>query len=300
MNTIKTTRIYAVATLAALLAACNTMPDRNNALEHARTHLQSAQNDPQLATLAADELKRATEALARADQARAKGASITDIDQLSYIADERVTIAQETAASRAAQATVAGASAERDKLRLAKRTQEADTAQAQLAVSQQTNARQGTELVAAQMTAQRGSERISELEQQLSDMGARKTDQGMVVTLGGVLFYTGQAKLLPAAQHDLRKLADFFKRNPQRTALIEGNTDNVGGGNANMNLSQHRADAVKTALVDLGVAADHLRTGANGEDKPVATNATAAGRQMNRRVEVIFAPVRDDTAASVQ
>ena len=283
VNTINTTRTLSVATLALLLAACNTMPDRNNALEHARTHLQSAQQDPQLASLAADELKRATESLARADQAYTKGAPIADVDHLSYLADQRVTIAQETASSRAAQATVAGASADRDKLRLAKRTQEADTAQAQLA--------------AAQITTQRGSNRINELEQQLSDMGAKKTDHGMVVTLGGVLFYTGQANLLPAARHDLRKLADFLKHNPQRTALIEGNTDNVGSANANMDLSQRRADAVKTALIELGVTGDRLRTGANGEDKPVATNATAAGRQMNRRVEVIFAPEHDTASA---
>lgn len=287
------TRVFSVAALAALLSACNTMPDRNNVLEHARVHLNAAQQDPQVSSLAADELKRANDAFSAAEVAQSKGAATADIDHLSYLADRRVTIAQETANSKAAQATVASAAAERDKMRLATRTQEADTANAQLAASKQTNDMQSTQLADAQASSQRGTERINQLEQQLSDLGAKKTDHGMVVTLGGVLFYTGQARLLPAAQHDIAKLADFFKRNPKREALIEGNTDNVGGESANMSLSQRRADAVKDALIGLGVPSDKLRTGANGEDKPVATNDTAAGRQMNRRVEVIFAPQAD-------
>jgi outer membrane protein OmpA-like peptidoglycan-associated protein len=287
------TRALSVAALAALLSACNTMPDRNNILEHARVHLHSAQQDPQVSSLAADELKRAADAFNVAEVAQSKGEATADVDHLSYLADRRVTIAQETANSRNAQATVASASAERDKMRLATRTQEADTANAQLAASRQTNVMQGSLLADAQASSLRGSERINQLEQQLSDLGAKKTDHGMVVTLGGVLFYTGQARLLPAARQDMAKLADFFKRNPKREALIEGNTDNVGGESSNMDLSQRRADAVKDALVSLGVPAEKLRTGANGEDKPVATNATAAGRQMNRRVEVIFTPQAD-------
>ena len=285
-----TTRALSVATLAALLAACNTVPARNNILEHARTHLLSAQQDPQVGSLAPDELKIATDSLVAADQAHTQGKAEDDVDHLAYLADQRVSIAQETANSRAAQAVTAGAGAERDKMRLAMRTQEADTAKAQLAASQQANAQQSTQLADAQNMAQRGNERIESLERELSALGAKKTDKGMVVTLGGVLFYTGEARLLPQAKQDMSKLAEFFKHNPQRTAVIEGNTDNVGGKSANMDLSQHRADAVMTALINLGVAAGNLHTTANGQDKPVATNATAAGRQMNRRVEVIFAP----------
>jgi outer membrane protein OmpA-like peptidoglycan-associated protein len=292
------TRAFSVAILAAVLAACNTVPERNNMLEQARSHLGTVQQDTQVTGLAPDELKRATDAFARADEAQKKGEPAATVDHLSYLADRRVTMAQETATSRSAQAVVAGASAERDKLRLANRTQEVDVAQGKLALAQQANVQQRSELDQAQSDATRGGERINALEQQLSALGAKKTDHGMVVTLGGVLFYTGQARLLPNAQVDMAKLADFFKRNPRRTALIEGNTDSVGGGNANMNLSQQRADAVRDALVALGVSADRLRTSANGEDKPVATNATAAGRQMNRRVEVIFAPQSDDVSVN--
>lgn len=276
MNPMNKTPVLSVVMLAALLAACNTVPERNNMLEHARSHLQNAQQNAQVRSLAPEELSRATESFSQAAIAKIKGATSDEVNHLSYLADRRVSIAQETAASRAAQAYVAGAGAERDKMILAKRTQEVYTAQAQLATAQ--NREQG------------GKERINALEQELSDMGAKKTDQGMVMTLGGVLFYTAQDRLLPAARNDMTKLANYFKSQPQRTAMIEGNTDSVGSAESNMDLSQRRADSVKKALVLLGVSPDQLRTGANGEDKPAATNATAAGRQMNRRVEVIFAP----------
>ena len=85
------------------------------------------------------------------------------------------------------------------------------------------------------------------------------------------------------------KLADFFKRNPQRTALIEGFTDSTGNANANYDLSGRRANAVLTALVNLGVPAGRLNTRANGADSPTADNSTAAGRQLNRRVEIVIA-----------
>jgi outer membrane protein OmpA-like peptidoglycan-associated protein len=294
----KTTRILSVAALATLLAACNSIPDRNSNLERTRGHLQSAQQDSKVASLAPEELKRAAESFSAAEKAHAKSEPEGDVNHLAYVAEQRVTIARETATNRAAQAVVAGASAERDKMRLAMRTEEADSAKVQLAVSQQANAQQSSELADAQATAQLGNARIEDLERQLSDLGAKKTDKGMVVTLGGVLFYTGEARLLPKAKNDMNKLAAFFKRNPQRTATVEGNTDDVGDEQANKVLSQNRADSVMAALIELGVAADHLRTSANGEGKPVATNTTAAGRQMNRRVEIIFAPEHNVVSAN--
>jgi outer membrane protein OmpA-like peptidoglycan-associated protein len=86
----------------------------------------------------------------------------------------------------------------------------------------------------------------------------------------------------------MARLAAVFKGDPQRRAAIEGHTDSVGGADANQVLSQRRADAVMTALVNLGVPANRLSTRGFGEDSPTASNDSAAGRQMNRRVEIVF------------
>lgn len=298
-------RIFSLGVIAAAtLAACSSVPDRNTALEQARTRVTAAQGNPQVGALAPEELKRATESLRVADKAWTDGSKTATIDHLSYMTVQRVAIAQETASSRASQAVTAGAAAERDKMRLAQRTDEADAAQRQLAASQQSNARKATELAAAEAATARDQARIersdaraSDLEAQLKDLNARKTDRGIVVTLGDVLFDSGQARLLPDGSRNMAKLADVFKRNPQRRATIEGYTDSVGAASANHDLSQRRADAVMNELVGQGVAADHLSTRAHGEANPTADNGTPAGRQMNRRVEIVFTPLADEGLA---
>jgi adhesin transport system outer membrane protein len=127
-------------------------------------------------------------------------------------------------------------------------------------------------------------------EAQLSELDAKKTDRGMVITLSDVLFESGKADLVGEGPANLAKIADFFRRNPQRSASIEGHTDSVGSATMNQGLSERRANSVKTALVYRGVPTDRLTIRAHGKNLPVATNSTAAGRQMNRRVEIVFAP----------
>ena len=337
------TRVFALATLAAALAACSSLPDRNSALDNARGRYSSAQANPQVTTLAPDELKRAGESLRVAEQAWTNDGATAAIDHLSYMTVQRVVIAEETASSRASQAVTAGAAAERDRIRLAERTNEADAARHELARSRQDNARQGNELAEAdvaaerdrvrlamradetdaarrqlaqsqetnarksaelldadaataraQALAERRDARVGDLEMQLKDLNAKKTDRGMVVTLGDVLFDSGQSRLLPDGAPNMVKLAEIFRRNPQRKASIEGYTDSVGSASANYDLSGRRANAVMTALVNLGVPADRLSTRAHGADSPAASNSTAAGRQMNRRVEIVFAAQGED------
>jgi len=324
-----TPRLTLLITASAVLAACSSMPNHNAALDQARSRYELAQANPQVQALAADELKRADLALRVAQQALSDGQPLANVDHLAYLTDQRITIAQDTASSRAAQAVVKGAAAERDQLRLAQRTREVDAAQrklgdaqlsnaqktADLQVAQQTNAqktadlqlaeqanaRKSAELADADAAAQRAQAqvarrdaRVSDLEVQLQDMNLRKTERGIVVTLGDVLFDSGRAQLLPASGRNMDKLAAVFRRDPGRRASIEGFTDSVGDAGANVELSGRRANAVMGALVGLGVAADHLSTRAHGEAMPAASNATAAGRQLNRRVEIVFAPQGDE------
>ncbi len=147
-----------------------------------------------------------------------------------------------------------------------------------------------------QKRVQRSDARADALEMQLIALDAKKTDRGMVVTLGDVLFNTGQAQLLPDRSGGMDRLADFFKQYPHRTAAIEGYTDSVGSDASNYDLSQRRANAVKSALTDRGVPSDRLSTRAFGPENPAASNQTSAGRQLNRRVEIVFAPERENVS----
>jgi outer membrane protein OmpA-like peptidoglycan-associated protein len=275
-------RLLFLTALAAALAACSTVPDRNAALDDAHSRFSVTQSDPQVGALAPEELKRATESLRTADEAHTAGRDRATVDHLAYMSSQRLTIAQDTAASKAAQALTAGAAAERDRLRLAARTNEAAAAQQDASTSQRQLARRDA--------------RVADLETQLNALNARKTERGMVVTLGDVLFDSGKSQLLAASSQNMAQLAEFFKRNPERKASIEGHTDNVGSEENNRTLSDHRAGAVKAALVRMDVPANRLSTQGFGEDSPVASNDTPAGRQMNRRVEIVISPDAADVS----
>ncbi len=312
-------RLLLLTAIAAAVAACSTVPDRNVALDEAQARMNVAQSDPQVGALAPEELKQAAASLRAASEAQTAGRERATIDHLAYLGSQRVTIAQDTAASKAAQAVTAGAAAERDRLRLDVRTQEAATAQRaadasqqaatsaqqQLALSRQTTARQSGDLAQAEAAAQverdrlaRRDARVVDLESQLNALNAKKTERGMVVTLGDVLFDTGKSQLRADGNRDMAQLAEFFRRNPERSASIEGHTDSVGSSDSNQTLSDRRAGAVKTALMRMGVPADRLTASGFGEDAPVADNDTATGRQMNRRVEIVFPTQANDVLSA--
>ena len=122
----------------------------------------------------------------------------------------------------------------------------------------------------------------------MRDLNAKKTERGMVVTIGDVLFDTGRSELKAGGMRNIEKLSGFLKEYPKRKAIIEGYTDSVGSDSLNQELSARRADAVRSALVNMGVGSDRLSTQGFGQLRPVAGNDTSGGRQMNRRVEVVL------------
>lgn len=132
------------------------------------------------------------------------------------------------------------------------------------------------------------------LEAQLLELQARKTDRGMVVTLGDVLFDTNLAQLKTGGIRNVERLADFVRQYPQRNVMIEGFTDSTGSDSRNQELSDERAGAVRTALLGMGIGAERITSRGYGDAYPVAGNDTAAGRQMNRRVEIV---VSDDSGS---
>lgn len=103
-----------------------------------------------------------------------------------------------------------------------------------------------------------------------------------------MLFDSGQAQILPAGTASVAGLAEFMRCNPTRQATVEGPTDSQGSAMANQALSGRRAQAVQTMLVGMGIDGTRLRASGRGEAEPVASNASAAGRRSNRRVEIVF------------
>jgi outer membrane protein OmpA-like peptidoglycan-associated protein len=102
------------------------------------------------------------------------------------------------------------------------------------------------------------------------------------------LFDTGKSSLKAGATSNLNKLVAFLNEYSDRTVLIEGYTDSVGGEGYNQGLSERRADSVKSYLAAQGIGSIRLSASGKGESDPVASNDSAAGRQQNRRVEVII------------
>ena len=300
MNSIRLASLAVLA--AAALAACSSTPPRNSMLDLARSDYSSAQADVQTRTLAPAELKQAADALALAEASLARDDRMAQVDQLAYLARQRVALAREAADRKASEAVVAEATAARDRMRLAARTREADDA-TQAAVSarrdaaasqqQSATAQQQTALAQQQAAASRqqagDAERRSQaLEAQLRELDAKKTDRGLVITIGDVLFDTDRSELKTGGLRNIERLGSFLKEYPQRKAMIEGYTDSVGSDSHNQALSGRRADAVRAALVGMGVGGSQLLAQGYGEMHPVADNDSAGGRQMNRRVEIVL------------
>lgn len=286
---------HSLALAAALaLAACQTTPPVNNELVAARDALTQAQAGPG-ARAASVELERAQQALQRAELAWAKNRDNEETQQLAYIARRRTDIAMAVAAQASADERLQQAGAERERARLDARTREAEAA-TQAARAAQANAQSAqanaqsaqSQADAAQRQTQLERERVAALERDLQSLRARPTQRGLVVTLGDVLFATGRAELQPGAQRSVQQLAQVLQQYPERRVLVEGFTDSQGSDQMNLELSQRRADAFRQALLQAGVDDARIEVRAHGEALPVADNGTAAGRQQNRRVEVLF------------
>ncbi len=136
--------------------------------------------------------------------------------------------------------------------------------------------------------AEKTKAETDQLLKEFSELKAQQTERGVVLTMGDVLFAFGQSALLAGAIRNVEKVADFLEKNPTRNILIEGYTDSVGSDDFNLALSQKRADAVKGQLVVNGVGSDRITTKGYGKQFPVASNDSAGGRQLNRRVEVLI------------
>ena len=134
-------------------------------------------------------------------------------------------------------------------------------------------------------------ERIESMQTELSKLAQTRTsERGFIVTLPGLFFDSGKSVLKPGARNTLSKIADQLRMNPDARIEIEGHTDSVGSEAMNQALSEKRAAAVRDYLTSRGLPAVRITMAGLGEGSPVASNDTAAGRQQNRRVELVIAP----------
>jgi outer membrane protein OmpA-like peptidoglycan-associated protein len=242
------------------LAGCASAPQRSSELEAARAQVEALAHEPLAQQAAPQDLQTARTQLAQGEQALQEKRPMTEVDHFAYLARRSAEAGQARVEEAQAKQQLAAAQSNRNAILLAARARETDIVKGQLAATQQ----------------------------QLADLQAKKTDRGMVVTLGDVLFDTGQASLKPGANLVLDRLASFMTQNPQTKVRIEGHTDSTGSPEFNQALSQRRADAVAAALENRGLSADRVTSIGRGQDFPVASNSSAAGRQQNRRVEIVF------------
>lgn len=266
-----------VSVLIGLTTLLGCAAPKNPSLAEAHDAYNKALSNPQVANLATMELKDADNTLSKADQALQHGESVTNINHLAYMAKMKVSIAQEAADRKSAEATIETANANISMIRLEARTAEADAAKLQLA-----NA-----LLEANASAARNQAIIVQQEILLKDLNAKKTKRGLVVTLGDVLFNTNKAQLKANGTRSVQKLADFLKKYPRHKVLIEGYTDSVGSEELNQKLSERRADTVRVTLNSMGIDYERISTKGYGEMFPVTKNNTKANRQINRRVEIV-------------
>ena len=236
------------------------------------------------------------EALAAADAAnRERAAAQTaklEADQARYSAEQArqaALVQQQQLAAEADKARLAAAESERQR-------QDADQARQAALIQQQQLAAEADKarLAAAESERQRqdAEQQQTQLRQQLfaqlnQILQTRDTARGLIVNMSDVLFDTGQYSLKPGAREKLAKVSGIILAHPGLKIEVEGHTDSVGGDDFNMKLSENRANAVRAYLVEQGASRDGVTARGFGKTVPVADNATAAGRQMNRRVELV-------------
>jgi len=132
----------------------------------------------------------------------------------------------------------------------------------------------------------------AELRRELaSGVTITNTGDRLIVTFPeAILFATDSFTVRPGLNSDMAALARSLERYPQSTVQVIGHTDSDGDAAYNQQLSERRANAVADVLLNQGVPFNRVQTFGRGESQPIATNATAAGKQQNRRVEIVILP----------
>jgi outer membrane protein OmpA-like peptidoglycan-associated protein len=204
-----------------------------------------------------------------------------ELGHLAYVTRQRIAIARTAGELGEFEAEVKQLGEQRDALRLEARTVEADAARAE-------SAENLADANTARSVAASALDRARKLEGRIEELKAEQTERGLVMTMRGVLFDSGSANILPGAQRALSEIADLLNEYPDRRVDVEGHTDSVGSDAYNQGLSERRAGSVASSLRLNGVDPARIESRGLGESTPVSSNGDNAGRQANRRVEIVL------------
>jgi outer membrane protein OmpA-like peptidoglycan-associated protein len=280
--------------VALALGAC-AAPEENPMLNQARAAYSMARSDPRIIQKAPLELNQAAQTLQEAETLYQSDAHEREVSHRAYLANQQVAIAQQAAQLKMTEEAIADAEVQRQQAMLQAQSSEAQRARQEAARSQReleqvqarmSEAERTRQAELARQQSQMREQEIARLQQQVSEAEMRRTPSGIVLSFKDVLFPVGKADLNPGAQRSISKIAEFLKDHPEQTVAIEGFTDSTGAADFNRQLSQERAQAVRSALVQHGIEGERITSRGFGEQYPVASNDTPAGRQMNRRVEI--------------
>jgi outer membrane protein OmpA-like peptidoglycan-associated protein len=224
---------------------------------------EAAAKEREAAARASQEAEALRRAQAEADAAKA--AQARALAEAQAAKDAQARAEAETAAAKAAQDR---AQAEQEQKAAQERALQAQAA-------------------AAQAEREKQELRAKLLEQFNRVLPTRDSQRGLIVNMGDVLFDIGRANLRPAAREALAKLSGIVLNYPELKLTVEGHTDNTGGDELNQTLSEKRADSVRDYLVQQGLTGNSISATGFGKNDPIADNTNAAGRQKNRRVEIV-------------
>jgi outer membrane protein OmpA-like peptidoglycan-associated protein len=239
------------------------------------------------------ELHVANQALAEAEQSFRDNPDSYQTRDLAYVAQRKAQLAEATASISIEKKSQAQS---KDDLQTAQGTAVAKTKQdlgktrTALAASER-NGEATAEKLSAEQEARAAAEKLAaDAQAALAKLAAVKEEpRGMVITLSGsVLFASNRAVLLPEARTRLDQVAAVLLTTHERHLIVEGHTDSQGSVNFNMDLSQRRADAVRSYLVERGYQGDLIQAHGMGKGSPIADNASPEGRANNRRVEIVI------------
>lgn len=283
------------------VAGCASNATKPGELQDVINHQERLQQDYQVANNAVVELDKLDRYVANANSAWQEG-NDEEYEHQVYLAARQSEITEssgmaqhyrneiDSMAEKRQQLLIEAKNMELEKTQTRLQQTESDlkSKQDELSTTQQELATKAEKVQELNESAQSAEQQVLSLASELSTVKAEMTQRGMVLTLQDILFEFDKAQLKPGAGRTIQKVAEFLDNNPKVEVTIEGFTDSLGSEQYNLKLSEQRAEAVKSALAGEGIVMERLQTKALGEQFPVASNDTEAGRQENRRVELVL------------